>query len=315
MPPAFRLADRPARRFPGAARRRRGSETRPARRGEAPLEFVMVLPLIVFFLGGILWMGFFMDAHSRVAVRARHAAWKHRDEPGSGPAYRFRAEDPVEEDASESVKFSIFTNLPPARSRHAVLVGAWDHRRSPLDSQPNWKLYTTLTTEAGRGAVQQALAQLNVVSGGLPDVAQLINEQVRGIEEKLSFIQQSGFDRQAQREAAAERDRQRRRADDLGRESAELGGQIERERQAQKLADERLKQLDEDLKDSTLTDDEREKLEDRRAEEKQESERARKEAERLEELRKAKDAERKIWEAAAGIQTGDGDAGGGSNAP
>lgn len=158
-------------------RRRRFSGQR--RRGMAPLELIMVLPVILGFLIAILWLGVAMNTQAVVVVKARHDAWDKRHDGAPDDALKFSSDQAVDVTASQKIQFmERFQGISDAKSRHVVLGGAWDYRQLPLNSQPNWKVYPRLVIDGADDALQTAIDTITGLFDNLPDVSKMINDEL-----------------------------------------------------------------------------------------------------------------------------------------
>jgi len=138
-------------------------ESGPDRRGIAPLEMVMALPIIILLWAFIFWLGLFFLNWTDVTVGARREAWLKRDQPSSrADAFDFKKIDTVKENQRRPVKFGPFGNNPVPEHTHEVLVGAWDYRAIPLDRQMHWELYPRLGGKMLAGKWDLLRGQLDV---------------------------------------------------------------------------------------------------------------------------------------------------------
>jgi hypothetical protein len=156
----------------GPWNQRRRCTTRSRRRGTAPIEFVMWLPLMMFVFWAVLVAGNIFLVNCEVTSDVRQMAWVGRDLPWRGTAstcqeqplpdlpgagsklnavgkvvdryFRDNRELPANWKAdrgfltaqhSEDIPFMIdaFAQLNVARSEHAVLAGVWGHHELPFE--------------------------------------------------------------------------------------------------------------------------------------------------------------------------------------
>ncbi len=198
------------------------SRHRP-RAGTAPLEFVMVLPVILFVLAAILWVGVAMNTQAELTVETRNDAWKRRDGGPSEDAFHFDRQNRIESRMERPVEFlRIFSGFAPASARHAVLAGSWDHLQVPMNDQPNWPLYSRLGIEGNGDQLQQFLGGLGDLQSQFPSLQDMIDNQlepVLGDSQQLNGSQGQSFQAQDQQklQTAVENERQ---------ELAKVEGQI-----------------------------------------------------------------------------------------
>ncbi len=154
------------------------------RRGMAPLEFVMALPILLLMMVGIVWLGFFVIGQTEVIIEARNKAWGKRFENDKqvplmfptalgdvkNPEYAGDA-DYVTEEATTKVDVSpVFAMVPGPRSSHMILAGSWDYRVMKFDKPPDWNLVKYALVNALTGKLQTAGAILNNMSELLTDI-------------------------------------------------------------------------------------------------------------------------------------------------
>jgi len=153
-------------------RRQTFSSRRRRRRGVAPLEFSLSLPVLLIVMVCVFWLGTAMYKLNEVTVQARNKAWKKRyTQPRSEP-FRFDVEGRVEGQSRQRVGVSpLFESFAPASSKHTVMAGAWDHRQLQRfrmnEQQPSWNLVRQLGSSVVRGEMNNALSQF------LRDIRQL----------------------------------------------------------------------------------------------------------------------------------------------
>lgn len=155
-----------------------------ARRGMAPLEFVMALPVLLLLIVGITWLGFSVIGQTEVLIEARNKAWKRRFEDASkkplmfpsgvsvakNPFYSVEA-DYVTETSTKKVDVSpMFSRLPGPRASHTILAGSWDYRAMPFDKAPEWELLAKAAANGTTGDLQTWLTKLKDPLGQLKDL-------------------------------------------------------------------------------------------------------------------------------------------------
>jgi uncharacterized membrane protein YgcG len=146
------------------------------RRGIAPLEFVMALPLLFLLMLCIIWEGYWLIGRAEVTITARNDAWKQRfdnlaDNPLSFPIlpdhdlpvlpkYNATA-DYAKKEATKKIEVSpAFDSVPGPKSAHTILAGSWDFKAMPLDTPPSFALMAKAGLIGSFGAI------LDIVSAG-----------------------------------------------------------------------------------------------------------------------------------------------------
>ena len=121
---------------------------RPSRRGLAPLEFVLVFPLLLALTAGLFLIARADLTKSFAATDARHRAWTARSEvPASEPLVI--TADPADSLASRTTDRPVpsgplFAGGFRAESRHAVFAHPWDFRAVPFaGGRPNFDPHRT----------------------------------------------------------------------------------------------------------------------------------------------------------------------------
>jgi hypothetical protein len=124
------------------------------RRGVAPLECVMVLPILLVLFLALLQLGVSSSMQARVVVEARYTAWAQRDPQNKGAPFELGDLGKVSARAENRMVVSPLTRaFSEARSQHFVLSGTWDYRKVKLnDGQPNFDEAIRL---ARKGPVQE----------------------------------------------------------------------------------------------------------------------------------------------------------------
>jgi len=113
------------------------------RGGIAPLEVLLVLPVLILLWLVIFQIGFCYIRQAEVTVTARSSAWRQRAKE-KGEPFTFEnqgSQGRIEKTSTGSVKISgISAAFPDARSRHTVMAGTWSHPDIDLNEQPNFQL-------------------------------------------------------------------------------------------------------------------------------------------------------------------------------
>ena len=148
------------------------------RRGIATLEFAMCLPILLFLIVGIVWLGFAVAAQNDVTVQARNAAWRLRhggsaENPGKGPApgerpLFFVHSNFIDETAQTSVQISpLFDSFAQPESSHRVMGGSWSHAVVDLNEPPSWQLYAQVAASGQAAGLQSGLSDIESGMGKL----------------------------------------------------------------------------------------------------------------------------------------------------
>lgn len=124
------------------------------RRGNAPLEFVMCLVVLLPLFVAILWLGMSMIGQAEVVIEARHLTWQKRHKGKTSDTFRFEAmRGKQSQSATRSVSISpLFDSASDPSSEHLVLGGSWDHTQitpnDGLNRQANWDLYGRIAEDS-----------------------------------------------------------------------------------------------------------------------------------------------------------------------
>jgi hypothetical protein len=161
------------------------------RRGSAPLEFVMAMPLLLLLFALILSVGVFSLGNVKATVAARSDAFKQRTNHKSQLPLTFNQKtskgdvfsvSATETPAYPSPKF----NFGPITRSHAVLGGSWDHRELLRGNGPHWgdmgkasigggtNQIASLLDKFSNGFDPSSLPGLDDVAGGL--IGQLLGQ-------------------------------------------------------------------------------------------------------------------------------------------
>ncbi len=243
------------------------------RNGSAPLELVLVAPLLFFMFILVLWVGNFIIGQSYVVAEARNDAWHKRFTAADAEEYDFKgSEGYVEANATQERRISdLVSAFPNPRSRHKVMGDAWhardgqgasakaQQRLQELNSHWNAELSVKLAKNAGVNSVDQflsGLASLKNIVGTIRNVIeQKIREQLDPLKDLLGdFKDQSDeYKKELEKQKEAERKKLQDRIEVIKSEIERVKGEI----QAKK---DRVKEIDEELKASEEAEDEEDKL-------------------------------------------------------
>ncbi|QGJ70680.1 Hypothetical protein PBC10988_23780 [Planctomycetales bacterium 10988] len=147
------------------ARQRRWRRRQPLRKGMAPLEMVMSLPIMVGLFVLLLVVCDAAKQKALVITESRQAAWVQRDAKQADQVFFFGfrngGDDMVAGAESREVMSPQFLgNFADARSSHEVMGGAWDFDELPLDSPVHFE-------EMGLVAVGGNVNQAGAIVGSL----------------------------------------------------------------------------------------------------------------------------------------------------
>jgi hypothetical protein len=174
-----------------------------SRRGIAPIEFAMSLPILLLLIVGIVWLGFIIVGQSQVIVQARTNAWSHRfenrsDAPlefptsigsGANPLYDAEKDHATERVTKEVHVSRVYDHFATPKSSHTVLAGSWDHRALPFDGFPEFELMVKTMGRGGIGNVQQILNDIFNLSSKLKNsfdsIESTIENQAKGLASSL----------------------------------------------------------------------------------------------------------------------------------
>ena len=237
-----------------------------SRRGLAAVEFVMVLPLVLFLLLGLLWAGGVAWRSGDVAVKARQEAWRRKAAAVHGPfdfADQSGGHVTATKESPVVVAAAVDGPFVP-RSTHHDRGGGWHHPAVDMDRTPNWKLQALALRGTAANVVNEIAAVLSSASalpGLLPGaIKDAIASQIAAEFPMLGSL--LGALQQAKNDADAEKERVK------AAETARLGQELAAAQKQLTEAKERLTRLEADIRDAETrlakaADGERQQLEDR----------------------------------------------------
>jgi len=172
---------------------------RTTRRGLASLEFVLAFPIMLLFASAVLWVGRAGIARTKAAVESRNQVWASR--PNARPTDALSANWGVGNGAqsktvSKTYKgwFSGAAN-PPAKSKHTLFAGTWDHRSLPFEPKrglmtPHLSVMGKIGTGANIGGVAE-----DVLGTGMKALEFLLTNQAVIIAGKVAngIVRASGI--------------------------------------------------------------------------------------------------------------------------
>ena len=189
------------------------------RRGVAPLELIMVLPIMWLLFICVLYVGWSaMIAFQNESI-CRNAAWKQRTEPGSdvrpfvfGDATAGR----IEKERTEPIKTGLILDRwkQTAKAKHVIIAHTWDFKDVPLDKSQMYR----------QDPVPNLLALDNVLKT-IKDLPQTIIAEIQKEFGKLAqdaierFLKPHGFDRaNIEKKVAQKKNEQETRKDNINKE-------------------------------------------------------------------------------------------------
>ena len=249
------------------------------RQGSAPLEMVLVAPLLVAMFVLVQFIGNYMIGQAYVVTEARNEAWHKRYTEAESKEYDF--EGPagfVDAEVTQERRNSSLVRLfPNPKSRHLVIGDAWHatdngslpkarQRAQQLNKHWNLKLQIELAKLGGSDTIDQALSDLY----SLKSLADRIMDMIRNmIAEQLNPFKDSFEELKAGVEAVkqkleekleAEKQKTRDRIEELDQEIQQLEGEIQAEK-------DRVQEIEKQIADSeALDDDDEDKLTDKEIE-------------------------------------------------
>jgi len=119
------------------------------RAGTAPIEFVLVLPLLLFLCVGLFLMARATIAKEAAATQARRAAWGKQSQADAGDVLRLN-HDPMRSRVAAVTEIpvsggSLFPTANfKAESRSAVIGHVWDHRDIRFDRVSDFQFHESV---------------------------------------------------------------------------------------------------------------------------------------------------------------------------
>ncbi len=219
---------------------------RSPRRGSAPLELVMVTPILVAVFVLIIWVGNFMIGQAYVTTDARNQAWHKRFTEARSTEYEFQGDQGVvDADSTQERRISALVSaFPNPRSRHMVIGDAWharlddslpaaQQRARELNSHWNSRLQLELGKLAGINTVNDVVSDIlglqNIGDRIEELILQAIASQLGPLESLFDQFKSGGDDLQEdlEKKKAEEREKLRNRIEQLDAEIARLKGEIQ----------------------------------------------------------------------------------------
>lgn len=150
-----------------------------SRRGVAPLELVLALPMLAAFWMLLMWLGEAVVAQTHATVEARRQTTAERFDVTEGDPLLFLQNGLVTGDQttlSRTVEQRVAVNhvtekLPIPESTFTMQAGTWDHRQLPLDDAPSWAEMTTIAVSGGLSRLQGVIADVKGIADDPEDFA------------------------------------------------------------------------------------------------------------------------------------------------
>lgn len=148
-------------------------------RGMAPLEMVLVLPILVAVFMLIMYVGFFSYKQAHCVAEARNDAWHKRHTEAKAKAYNFRSQNQGEVigDAKADINFPrMFDFMPRPKATHIVMGDSWhavSNKKSPAAIQRAKELNTHWNMKLQMELLKYS--EVNQEQAAIDSVAQLRN--------------------------------------------------------------------------------------------------------------------------------------------
>lgn len=201
------------------------AHTAPKRNGLAPLELVMVLPIVWLLFICVLYVGWSAMIAFQNETLCRNAAWKQRTE-GESDARPFVFADSeagrIDERRSEPIKTGLILDRwnKKAEARHIVLARTWDYRDVPLDKSQLFR-QEPVPRLMSSDNISQALNLENLVTGFAKKFLEFGVDAI-----KSSIEKEWGFDfEQSKSKFEADADQAKKEMDEAEKE-ATGGGSV-----------------------------------------------------------------------------------------
>lgn len=205
----------------------RATQRQPHRRGTAPVEFVMALPMLLSMFILIMTVGAVNIARLDSTVKSRAESWADRPNKKSNRPLAYlssTSKDDVFEKTSTVVPRypSPKMTFGSATSKHAVLGGAWDHRELLKGDGPHWG---DMAKASIGGATNQIGSLLDQFSNGF-DLSQLpsLGEVAGGLAGSL-LDQQDSVNEQFEEEAQKQKEANKKNIEKLEKRNQELAAE------------------------------------------------------------------------------------------
>jgi len=152
-----------------------------SRRGVAPLELVLALPLLVSLLALLFTIADAAIKANTSVIAARADAWSRRDRPESKDALLFQSAATSRSLIHGSVEvptrsFLAEIGASTAKAEHAVMGGSWDHGAIDLNRQPSYQLYDRVGADSAAALETQSTGGIPAIVAALPNYQDTIAE-------------------------------------------------------------------------------------------------------------------------------------------
>jgi hypothetical protein len=151
-----------------------------ARRGSAPVEFVMAMPVLLLMFVLIMSVGVFFLGQLKATITARSDAFQQRTSQKSQRPLAYNQQTSKSDIFSKSATENPIYPSPKisfgaVTSKHAILGGAWDHRELLKGNGPHWD---DMGKASIGGATNQISSLIDQFSNGfdpsmIPGIGQL----------------------------------------------------------------------------------------------------------------------------------------------
>jgi len=207
---------------------------RHPRRGSAPVEFVMALPVLLLMFVLILSVGLFFLSQVKATVTARSDTFQQRSSARSSRPLAYSSQtstgDIYSRTATDTPDYpSPAVNFGSVSVEQSVLGGSWDHRELLQGNGPHWKDMAKASVFGSTNKIGSLLDQLTSgfnlgdipELGDIPGIGPLL-DQLGSVTDQFNNEQNN---QQAQNQKNIEK--LQKRIDELKAERANLQGELD----------------------------------------------------------------------------------------
>lgn len=206
------------------------------RRGSAPVEFVMALPVLLLMFVLILSVGLFFMGQVKATVTARSDAFQQRSSARSGRPLAYTTQtstgDVYSKSASESPAYpSPAVNFGSVTANQSVLGGSWDHRELLQGNGPHWK---DMAKASVAGATNQIGSLLDQFTNGfdlsqIPGIGDIAGGLFGSLLDQLGSVTDQFNNMQNEQQAQNQKniEKMKQRIEELKAERAKLQGELD----------------------------------------------------------------------------------------
>lgn len=209
---------------------------RSNRRGSAPVEFVMALPVLLLMFVLIISIGLFFLGQLKATVTARSDTFQQRTAARSSRPLAYTSQtstsDIYSRSATQTPDYpSPAVNFGSVSVNESVLGGSWDHRELLQGNGPHWKDMAKASVAGSTNKIGSLLDQFTngFNPGSIPGIGDIAGGLFGSLLDQLGSATDQ-FDNMNQEQQAQNQkniEKLQKRIDDLKAEKAKLQGELD----------------------------------------------------------------------------------------